>query len=88
MISRPRVLRNDRQLEFLVADHTVVQVAIHIVHRVVSVAEIRGHWELLLVVIHQVVVSLLLNTSHVASLLPGVLLLLGLVGPTRGLSDH
>ena len=85
VISGPRVLRNDRQLEVLVPHHTVVSVAVE--HRVVS-AEVRRHWKLWLVVVHQVVVALLLNTGHVASLLPGVLLLLGLVRPTGGLSDH
>lgn len=47
LVSGARVLRNDRELEVLVTDHTIVQVAIE--HGVVS-AKVRGHWHLLIVV--------------------------------------
>jgi len=86
-----RVLRDDRQLEFLVTSHTVVHVSI--IHRV-TVTKLGRRWELV-VVVDQIGANrlagesaLLLHLLHVACLLPSVLLLLGLVRPSRCLSDH
>lgn len=79
VLSRARILGNDRQLEVLVPHHTIVHVAI--VHGV-AMTQVRGHGELVVVGIDQVGASLLL----VAGLLPRVLLLLERAA--GGLSDH